>query len=870
MDNPIEIPDSPAQEDLPITRAGSFTPIKIDLPEQTNEESRSKRFLWMEALWNLDRKRFPLLVHRIRHGEDPKKDSIVWKQQKVADLLREHDKDSLKIVQRTIYHEDPKKPPSIMSSKGSFTVKVKQEKIDTETVINIAKPIERKGPKVPTFADNLKGLTDPPPNLCIPKIEIPDEEVDYRTSYASTNEIESQNRNIKSPSQSLPVDYDNFPPKELLTPKVEPVEEEVDYRKTYNYPDIESSSVETEESFKRGVKRHMSSTVDESTTVKLRMTLDRGTSQRAVESFEYSETEVEKERGDLLETISARLREAKVKSKYVPCIAPEKDLNDIANPDSCIDGFDGVSALKDKKIFSPVRPPPSCTQQECYSFPQYSSDALERGLSNTSFERRSYFSDNSAMDFEPENEEGGYGRPRYSMGRGWETSNNSLDQFTNRKGKNRFSVPISQKYATRDCLLCHIRTKDMKKHTILNHLTNTWWGTYGPYTCWRCQEYHPGGDITLCGGQYKEGDLSTFLYRNQCFESFVKEDLECQTDQDLIMLIKRNGLCDRSLSSFSTMEEDYMRAIDDNKGLPYKLIYTAANPTRVSELYHWRTIAEILNFSNIRGIITGNIQPQYPINLIDSMVNLPEPYMSSAYGGDLAHFIRYNSPFPNKTKSVITDITGNNLLNESLREKLKADENIKISVGISSAQASRCSNQLIQAVEKWLIDPKVVAIGSTGLDGNLPGTLSSQEAIFISMLRISKRTRIPIRIFSKGLHEKTLMIMKDQLPRGHKIHYSNPTMTIDQAVEVLTHFPESFLGVFGRNVLVQDTGHEIIRRIQLSKLIPASYAFMDPADATLNKFDLERIVIQIGIIKGLSRHEVARNLRLNIKSLYQF
>ena len=83
-------------------------------------------------------------------------------------------------------------------------------------------------------------------------------------------------------------------------------------------------------------------------------------------------------------------------------------------------------------------------------------------------------------------------------------------------------------------------------------------------------------------------------------------------------------------------------------------------------------------------------------------------------------------------------------------------------------------------------------------------------------------------------------------------------------------FPESFLGVFGRNVLVQDSGHEIIRRIQLSKLIPASYAFMDPADATLNKFDLERIVIQIGIIKGLSRHEVARNLRLNIKSLYQF
>ena len=171
------------------------------------------------------------------------------------------------------------------------------------------------------------------------------------------------------------------------------------------------------------------------------------------------------------------------------------------------------------------------------------------------------------------------------------------------------------------------------------------------------------------------------------------------------MLIKRNGLCDKSRSNFSN-REGFMREIDRNKGLPYKLIYLASNPTRVSELYHWWTVAEILNFSNIRGIISGNILPQTPINLIDCMVNLPEPYLISAYGGDLAYFIKYNSPFPNQTNAVITDISGSHLLDRKLLDKLRRDDNIKMSVGISPKDSSRCSNQLIQEVERLLLTLK--------------------------------------------------------------------------------------------------------------------------------------------------------------------
>ena len=161
-----------------------------------------------------------------------------------------------------------------------------------------------------------------------------------------------------------------------------------------------------------------------------------------------------------------------------------------------------------------------------------------------------------------------------------------------------------------------------------------------------------------CGGQFKRSDIPTFLYRNQCLEYFLKEDLECGSDQELVNLVRRNGLCVKSRSNFLDRESSFLREIDLNKGLVYKPIYSATNPTRISELYHLRTLAEIFKFSETRGIISGNICPSQPINL-------PDPYMQNCYIGKLSTFIRLNSPFPNKTSAVITDLTGNQLLDQT-------------------------------------------------------------------------------------------------------------------------------------------------------------------------------------------------------------
>ena len=865
MDPPIEIEDSPDQTDYPIILVDVFKPVKIDLPIQTDEASREKRRNWVDNIWNIDSKKFPLLKYRIRHGKDPKKDSVVWKQQKVADILRKHFS-GLKAVKET---------------------------------------------KEPTPSVTIKKEPDPTPPPCQLEVEMEALDAEFRKTYSyNTGDPSIQKKDskqsLKRKSTSSTGQVDSKAPskvfkRKLKIPKSEPEpdnskivlepsddEEQVDYRKTYVFP--EDSSV-------NDPNKPCSSTTG------LRMTVETSSCKRNVEATTTSEhstpsipppkQNVQLDSSDLRNTIDKRLREAKLQSMYVPKVTPDVCIVSTHTPTQTVitekteyTNTQRSAACHPRQVERPHLSgsyqdnPDTCNVSRYDPNVQYTKTSpiiLKRDPGPYYQPKAQTFTqpvlgESSAefRNFGTSQQPHSAHSPIRTPGNEWENSKNSLDQFSNRKGKNLFSAPCSQKSAKRDCLLCPIKTKDMKKHTILNHLSNTWWGAYGPYTCWRCQEFHPGGDISTCGGQYKRSDLPTFLYRNECLESFLKEDLECTTDNELIHLIRRNGLCDRSGSNFSYLEEGFLHEIDSNKRLCYMPIYSATKPTRVSELYHWRTIAEIMKFSETRGVITGTICPSQPIWLIDSMVKLPGPYLKKQYREDLSTFIKANSPFPNKTISVITDVSGNQLLDQKVLNNIMADKDIKLSVGISPKDADICSNLHIQTVERLLTEPKSVSIGSTGLDSSKAAPLATQESIFTTMMKIAKKTKKPIRIFSKGSHVQTLRLMMEHLPKKHKIHYSNPMLTYNQAIDFLHKFPGSYIGIFGRNVLVGDIGHEMIQKLHLSRIIPASYAFMESNDAFLNRFDLERIVIQIGIIKGVSRHEVAKNVRVNIKNLYQF
>ena len=89
-----------------------------------------------------------------------------------------------------------------------------------------------------------------------------------------------------------------------------------------------------------------------------------------------------------------------------------------------------------------------------------------------------------------------------------------------------------------------------------------------------------------------------------------------------------------------------------------------------------------------------------------------------------------------------------------------------------------------------------------------------------------KNTKKPIRIFSKGCHAKTLSVLKECLDEDHKIHYTNAEMDmVGEALELLIHFNNSFVGISKKNLSLGNPGLDMVRRLSLSKMVPYSYAY---------------------------------------------
>ena len=146
----------------------------------------------------------------------------------------------------------------------------------------------------------------------------------------------------------------------------------------------------------------------------------------------------------------------------------------------------------------------------------------------------------------------------------------------------------NENISSRKCRVCGEVERNLKRHTIFEHLTDVWWGVIGDATCWRCQQYHILPDIRFCDGFYvPQRDLRSLVMRHKEFFSIIKDDLECVTDADLIGLVIREGICNSSVSPFTSAEINFMRDIDRATGLSTNHLYSALYPIRLTELLHW-------------------------------------------------------------------------------------------------------------------------------------------------------------------------------------------------------------------------------------------------------------------------------------------
>ena len=427
-----------------------------------------------------------------------------------------------------------------------------------------------------------------------------------------------------------------------------------------------------------------------------------------------------------------------------------------------------------------------------------------------------------------------------------------------------------QEGASRACVICYSKIRNMKKHVILQHVTNDWWGVYGDSTCWKCQEFHTFSELGRCQGFFNpDKDTETFLYRSNCFEEFLKEDLQCETEEQLVRLINREGLAKKSISKFSNIEVKFMSILDRDKGHTPKLLYDASKPTRYCEILHWRTMVEIILYQNKFGVISGDKTPILNPVLIDSTSDLLSAYEHNNFTGS---FSEYSSSCAETStiKYVVCDIQKPSHLLDSRLNVILKDDSVKISVGMHPKYAYQYTDKYLDDLKEILKKPKVIAVGTVGMDRTLGSdSIPNQIVVLEKFLELARETEKPVKIYAKGEHSKVMKSLEKFLTNEHVIIYTNFELKYSEALEFLFQFPMGFIGISNRHLNPRNRSYEVAEKVAVSRLALASYSFFGGKDIISDSPDMEHLVVKIAAIKHKSFHDVSRQLRRNMNTIFK-
>ncbi|KAI0779645.1 hypothetical protein C8Q74DRAFT_1199416 [Fomes fomentarius] len=136
-------------------------------------------------------------------------------------------------------------------------------------------------------------------------------------------------------------------------------------------------------------------------------------------------------------------------------------------------------------------------------------------------------------------------------------------------------------------------------------------------------------------------------------------------------------------------------------------------------------------------------------------------------------------------------------------------------MGVHPHEARNYTDEIEQTIIKAMGHPRCVGWGEMGLDyhyDNSPREI--QQEVFIRQLKHAVRLGKPLTIHTREAEDDSERILKEHVPKDHRIHIHCYTDSPEWAARMLAHFPNLYIGITG--VITYSTNlntAEVIRRM---------------------------------------------------------
>ena len=203
--------------------------------------------------------------------------------------------------------------------------------------------------------------------------------------------------------------------------------------------------------------------------------------------------------------------------------------------------------------------------------------------------------------------------------------------------------------------------------------------------------------------------------------------------------------------------------------------------------------------------------------------------------------------------------------------------NIYASYGIHPHSAKEYNTEIENKIIALMDHPKTVAWGECGLD--FFKNISEQDVqieAFKRQLTQAVKLKKPIVVHTRSAEEKTVEVMKEIVPKDHKVHMHCFGESIDMTQKLLEHWSENmFFGFTGAITFNSaEKNRSVVKYLPLEKiLLETDGPFMAPVPLRGKVAHCGMIPLvakKIAEIKGVSLEQVLKTTRENTKKMYGF